>query len=161
MEAPIAGYQDFTQELSTLISTYPPPFIYIYDPIAPRTTSSVIKATISERETLQQSGDFDIYGVHFDATTCFTQRLLFDAILNALLNLYFTEEPTERWNDSWDSFLHGLRHLHSQKRKESPRDIRFVVCIEHAHKLKDKLPQSIIPLTRLSELVSHFLLPIF
>lgn len=160
MASPIFGYEDFVQELSVLISTYPPPFIYICDPISLRTTVSVLNATVSSISSDgESSGDFDIYYANLDAITCFSQRLLFDTILNSLSDFEPDEQMTERWNDSWDSFLHGLRFLHSKKREKSTRSIRFVIAIEQAHRLKEKLPDSIIPLTRLNELVSHFYTP--
>lgn len=156
MDPPIFGYEDFSQELSTLISTYPPPFMYICDPIASRMTTSVLNSTISlSCENSRSAADPDVYHVHVDAAVCFTQRLLFDTILNSLPSPGSGLDSSERWNDSWDSFLHGLQFLHSKQREMSSKDVRFVVSIEQAHRLKEKLPDSIIPLTRLSELVSQ------
>jgi origin recognition complex subunit 5 len=159
MEGSISGYDDFVLEFQTLISTYPPPFIYVYDPISLRKTSTVLTAAItSARSDLSHSADVpDIYHVHLDAVTCFTQRLLFDTILSSLSIINLDSDSSERWNDSWDSFLHGLRHFRSQRRQELSKDVRFIFSIEQAHRLKEKLPDSIIPLSRLSELVSVFL----
>jgi origin recognition complex subunit 5 len=144
----ISGYDEFVEEISTLISTYPPPFIYVYDPIALRTTNTVLAKTISDIAV----DDAEIHLVRVDAGTCFAQRLFFDAVINTLLDDTASEE---RWDDSWDSFIHGLRHIHTaRKRDQGQKDVRFVISVENAHRLKEKLPDSIIPLSRLSELVS-------
>ncbi|KXN83161.1 Origin recognition complex subunit 5 [Leucoagaricus sp. SymC.cos] len=152
MDAPIAGYDDFAQEVRTLVSTYPPPFIYMYDPISLRTTSAALASTISVARDDTADGGPEICHVHLDAVTCFSQRLLFDSTLNALLDLAPGFEAAERSSDSWDSFLHGLRHLHTYMRQQSKRDVRFVISIEQANRLKEKLPDSIVPLSRLNEL---------
>ncbi|KAF9449872.1 hypothetical protein P691DRAFT_774394 [Macrolepiota fuliginosa MF-IS2] len=153
MDTSIFGYEDFVQELSTLILTYPPPFVYIYDPIALRTTISVINKIITDTSGDDEiPSNLDISFANIDAATCFSQRLLFDTILGSLLDLGSDEDVTERWNDSWDSFIHGLRYLHSKKRENSTRDVRFVISIEQAHRLKEKVSESIIPLSRLNEL---------
>ncbi|KXN81909.1 O-methylsterigmatocystin oxidoreductase [Leucoagaricus sp. SymC.cos] len=152
MGVPIAGYDDFAQEVRTLVSTYPPPFIYIYDPISLRTTSAVLASSISAARDDTADGGPEICHVHLDAVTCFSQRLLFDSTLNALLDLAPGFEAAERSSDSWDSFLHGLRHLHTYMRQQSKRDVRFVISIEQANRLKEKLPDSIVPLSRLNEL---------
>ncbi|KAJ3575410.1 hypothetical protein NP233_g1112 [Leucocoprinus birnbaumii] len=152
MEASISGYDDFIQEVETLVSTYPPPFIYIYDPTSPRTTSGVLTQTISGAGNADNNSAVEIYHVHLDAVTCFTSRLLFDTIINSLRGEEPENELPERWNDSWDSFLHGLRHIETRKRQESQKGVRFVISIEQAQRLKEKLPDSIVPLSRLNEL---------
>jgi len=160
MEVPISGYDDFVQEVQTLISTYPPPFVYIYDPISLRTTSTVLKKTIFDVSCNTSDDLPKIFHVHLDAVTCFSQRLLFDNILNSLPCLDPGTNILERWNDSWDSFLHGIRYHNVNKRLLVQKDVRFVISIEQVHRLKEKLPDSIIPLSRLNELVlSCFLLP--
>ncbi|KAF8638455.1 hypothetical protein AX17_002189 [Amanita inopinata Kibby_2008] len=86
--------------------------------------------------------------------------------------------PARRWNDSFDAFLHGLRavdtHIRSSKRMEKEKngrgkgkgknkgkekqvevqeqDLCFVIVIECAERLKDTMPDLLVPLTRLSEL---------
>lgn len=152
MEVPISGYDDFVQEVQTLISTYPPPFVYIYDPISLRTTSTVLKKTIFDVSCNTSDDLPKIFHVHLDAVTCFSQRLLFDNILNSLPCLDPGTNILERWNDSWDSFLHGIRYHNVNKRLLVQKDVRFVISIEQVHRLKEKLPDSIIPLSRLNEL---------
>ncbi|KAF5354089.1 hypothetical protein D9756_006949 [Leucocoprinus leucothites] len=152
MEATVSGYDDFIQEVETLISTYPPPFIYVYDPISLRTTSTVLTKAISGIRDNSTDSGIEIYHVHVDAVTCFSQRLLFDTIINPLRSIDPDSDLSERWNDSWDSFLHGIRHLNDRRRRETQKDVRFIISIEQVQRLKEKLPDSIIPLSRLNEL---------
>lgn len=83
-----------------------------------------------------------------------------------------------RWNDSFDSFTRGLRALHShirsirakaesKKNREMKKDkgkkrqvegdveeeVRFAIIIEHAERLRNNMPDLLVPLTRLAELV--------
>jgi len=128
----------FVQEIQTLVSTLPP-FVYIYDPVSLRTTTTVFQKTLSD-------GPPKLVHVHLDAVSCFSQKLLFDYILDSLPGL----DPNERWNDSWDSFLHALHHVHRHD-----RDIRLVISIEQVDRLK---PDAMVPLSRLRELVLSFLI---
>jgi origin recognition complex subunit 5 len=111
-------------QLAQLIST---PFVFICDPVALPATAAAVRAALDRP---------DVFHVHVDAVAAFTQRLLFAAILGP--GAY----------DSWDSFLHGLQHLHAQK------DASFVITVEHVYRLKECLPDAIVPLARLAELVS-------
>jgi origin recognition complex subunit 5 len=86
------------------------------------------------------------------------------------------EAGGQRWNESIDGFLHGLKAIYSEmgkgnasenvsgngkgKRKEASDgnihwggDSRMVLVIEKAERLKETLPDLIVPLTRLAELV--------
>ena len=58
-----------------------------------------------------------------------------------------------RWNDIFDGFMHGLRAVHAYlgKRKEKEGDVRLVIVVERAERL---IPELMVPLTRLTELVS-------
>jgi len=60
-----------------------------------------------------------------------------------------------RWNDTFDGFVHGLRAVHVAlgKGKEKEGDARLVIVGECAEKL---IPELMVPLTRLAELVRHF-----
>jgi len=126
--------QLFVQEIQSLVSTLPP-FVYIYDPVSLRTTTTVLQKTLSD-------GPPGLVHVHLDAVSCFSQKLLFDYILESLPGL----DPEERWNDSWDSFLHGLRRV---------ADVRLVISVEQVDRLK---PDAMVPLSRLRELVLSFLI---
>jgi len=126
----------FVQEIQTLFSTHPPPFVYIYDPVSVRTASTVLETSLS-----------GLLHVHLDAVSCFSQKLLFDNILNSLPGL----DPDERYNDSWDSFLHGLgHHQQRQRRAAGHKDVPLVISVEQVDRLK---PDTIVPLSRLRELV--------
>lgn len=93
-------------------------------------------------------------------------------------------KQAQRFNDNVDGFLHGLVALRERlgkevagiahaakehananangkgkgKKKEvpvlEPPEIRLVLVVERAERLKDNLPDLIVPLTRLAELVS-------
>ena len=82
-----------------------------------------------------------------------------------------------RYNDSLDGFLHGLRALHAQlSDNETGRTsrrsrlkarvknaVKMVLIVERAEKIKESLPEFLVPLTRLAELVRRpatVLLPI-
>ena len=114
-----------------------PPFVFICDPISLRTTTTVLHKTLLD-------GAPGLVHVHLDAVACFSQKLLFDTVLDKLPGLH----PDERWNDSWDAFLHGLRHVH-----RADKDVRVVISVEHVDRLK---PDTIVPLSRLRELVLSF-----
>lgn len=80
-----------------------------------------------------------------------------------------------RYNDSLDGFLHGLRALETQLRgdenevQSSPRKgrgksrannvaakaVKMVLVVDRAERLKETLPELMVPLTRLAELVSR------
>jgi len=132
----------FVQEIQTLSSTLPP-FVYIYDPVSLRTTTTVFQKTLSD-------GPPELIHVHLDAVSCFSQKLLFDYILDSLPGL----DPNERWNDSWDSFLHALRHVHRAPGHKD-RDVPLVISVEQVDRLK---PDAMVPLSRLRELVLSFLI---
>ena len=61
-----------------------------------------------------------------------------------------------RWNDTFDGFVHGLRAVHAYlgKGKENEGDVRLVIVVERAERL---IPELMVPLTRLAELVSSSL----
>ncbi|VDC07126.1 unnamed protein product [Peniophora sp. CBMAI 1063] len=119
---------------------------------------------------------------HLDAIACFAPRLFFDNALNQLARWRPTwEEGCENWgsdqplrfNDSVDGFIHGLQALRDDmladgdvmaakkmkgkkgKGKEvdvQRPDVRLILVIEHAERIKDGLSDLLIPLTRLAEI---------
>jgi len=74
----------------------------------------------------------------------------------------------ERYNENVDAFVHGLRAVSAElsasgkgkgKGKEQEgmgEEVRLVIMVERAERLKDNLPDLVVPLTRLAELVSCF-----
>lgn len=170
------GYEHVVDELSTLVSLYPPPFIYINDPISPRVTSSAVDYTLGCLMNADPRPSANIRHAKVNAVSCFSARLLYDSVLNALSrwNASWAEGcanwntgNAERWNENFDGFVHGLCALHAQlsseegsKGKGKGREVsegdamvRMVIVIERAERLKDGLPDLIVPLTRLAELV--------
>ena len=173
-------------EIATLISTAPPPFVFVHDPVCLRdTTSALESALISEANSTAH-----VQHVVANGISCFAPRLLYDHVINSLAD-WSVEWPegcanwslpssSGRWNDSLDSFTRGLRTLHSHIRRnrtnvskaESNRktreikgkrkqrqvegnveEVRFAIIIEHAERLRNNMPDLLVPLTRLAELV--------
>ncbi|KZP22268.1 hypothetical protein FIBSPDRAFT_931258 [Athelia psychrophila] len=129
---------------------------------------------------------------HVNAVACFTARVFYDTVLNALADFQRSwEEGSEnwnradgngggngmRWNDSVDEFVHGLRAVHADavdmgrdkgKGMNGGVDVQMVLVVERAKRLKETLPDLLVPLTRLAELsqvpitvilLSEFMLP--
>jgi origin recognition complex subunit 5 len=128
-----------------------------------------------------------IASAQVNAVACFTPRVFYDTAFNRLAKWRPRwEDGCENWpggavggvryNDNLDSFLHGLRALHAQLsgaeiELPSPRKgkgiarvqngakaVKMVLAIDRAERLKDSLPELLIPLTRLAELVSRLCL---
>jgi origin recognition complex subunit 5 len=58
-----------------------------------------------------------------------------------------------RWNDTFGGFLHGLPAVHAYLGTGKEGDVRLVIVVGHAERL---IPELMVPLTRLPELVSSF-----
>jgi origin recognition complex subunit 5 len=58
-----------------------------------------------------------------------------------------------RWNDTFGKFLHGLLAIHAYSGTGKEGDVRLIIVVEHVEKL---IPELMVPLTRLAELVSPF-----
>jgi origin recognition complex subunit 5 len=125
-----------------------------------------------------------IASAQVDAVACFSTRLFYDTTFNRLAKWRPRwEDGCENWpgravsdvryNDSLDGFLHGLRALQTQlcvdeTQVRSPRKrmgktggqtvakaVKMVLVVDHAERLKESLPELLVPLTRLAELVSR------
>lgn len=183
-------------ELSTLLSTYPPPFIYIQDSESFRSTCQLVKSVISAIEpapppspsSLFSSSSatvpsFIIHSTRIDAVSTFTNRLLFESVINSLAGWDVTwedgcsnwhpnveqgeQELDPRWNENVDTFIHALRAVHGylcrqhgisqgkgkEKSIQNDSSIRLVIVIERAERLKETNPELVVPLTRLAEMV--------
>lgn len=183
-EAHYIGYEEFVTDLSTLL-TYPPPFIYINDPISPRTTSMIVDSIFEKFIEEFPGGSSSIRAAKVNAISCFSARLLYDSILNSLASWeaqwddgcanWNIEDDGPRWNENFDGFIHGLHALCAYLQDEKARkkgkgkqkqksteyegdDVRLIIAIEKAERLKDNLPELLVPLTRLAELVCAVLL---
>lgn len=168
------GYEQFSTDLSTLLTTYSPPFIYIHDPESFKSTCAVVHSILQDISASPSS--FIIHSTRIDAVSTFTNRLLFEALINSLAgwkvnwqdgcsnwlsNLDQDEEGEKkelRWNENMDTFIHGLRAVHEylcrqDKGKEHHSTRRLVIVIERAERLKETNPELVVPLTRLAEIV--------
>ncbi|KAF8962111.1 origin recognition complex subunit 5 C-terminus-domain-containing protein [Flammula alnicola] len=172
------GYEHFCYELGTLLSMHPPHFIYIQDTETTRTTSTVVDTVLRDLSKAPPSSNpFKICYARVDSISCFTSRLFYETIINALVGWEpswedgcgnWNADIDVRWNENMDTFLHGLRaaHLHLCRRNGiSPssadkgkgkegghQDVRLVVVVERAERLKESLPELLVPLARLAEL---------
>ncbi|KAI6022280.1 putative origin recognition complex, subunit 5-like protein [Pisolithus microcarpus] len=171
------GYEGFITHLCTLASACLPPFIYITDANNPRVTASVVDAIFRE---IPQGSDFPpTCYARVNAVTCFHARVFYDTILNALAGWKpawesgcqtWPGEDGVKYNDSIDSFLHGLRRLSAEHGTDPPsrgkgkgkgkakaktsstEEPSMVIFIERAERLCENLPELIVPLSRLAEL---------
>lgn len=187
--ANVDGPSDSVFEIVSLISAYPPPFIFVHDPHTSRLLSSSLQDALSNLQNTCaiQPLNMKLRCAFVDAITCFTPRLLYDTVLNALAG--WSSEWNEgcsnwtgphgvhgqRFNESFDAFTHGLRALRTSLASEgqenvvngkgkskapdtlhadaSITDMRLVIVIERAERLKESMPELLVPLTRLAELV--------
>ena len=159
------GYEKLVSELCTLLPIYSPPFIYINDPMTVRITSEVVNSVLGALSP-------PICFAHVNGVACFTPRLLYDSVLNSLADWHpkwedgcqnwSVDGDAIRWNESVDGFLHGLRALNAFKSKMSEEEagvdgsldqVRMVLVVDRPERLKETLPDLIVPLTRLAELV--------
>ncbi|KIP09359.1 hypothetical protein PHLGIDRAFT_504934 [Phlebiopsis gigantea 11061_1 CR5-6] len=156
--APSDGYANLGYELSELVASYPPPFVYVHDPHTTRIATTTVVSTLS---TLRENGA-NIAFAHVNAVACFTPRLLYDTALNAFAGwspswedgcanwIGPLEGTSQRFNESFDGFTHGIRAAMVERLS----DLRLVLVIEDAQRLKENMPDILAPLTRLYEL-SH------
>ncbi|KZT63620.1 hypothetical protein DAEQUDRAFT_104180 [Daedalea quercina L-15889] len=172
------GYEHVSAQLSTLLATYSLPFVYIYDSESPRTTSECVRSILEE--TAERSPRLRY--AFANGMACFTPRLFYDTVINALArhtpsweegceNWAGPSGEGQRWNESIDTFLHGLRVAATEAEPRSPTNgkgkgkarasangdgeteaCRLVLVIERPERLKDNIPDLLVPLTRLAEL---------
>ncbi|KAG5645389.1 hypothetical protein DXG03_006342 [Asterophora parasitica] len=174
------GYEQLSEEISSLVAFFPPPFLYINDATSPRVTGSAVASAVDDAQKRPDSST-RVQFAKVNAVACFTARLLYDSILNALTGWKPTwdegcanwslEADSQRLNDTFDGFIHGLcavsAHLRQGKGKGKERmrleekNVRLVIIIEHAERLKETLPELLVPLTRLAELTQLDLTVIF
>ena len=176
-------YETIAAQLTTLLDINALPFVYLYDSDSPRLASGWI------RNMLQEMSDKTphLRYAFANAVACFTPRLFFDTVINALArhtpswvdgceNWAGPSGEGMRWNESLDTFFHGLRAVAADVEKDElgPSAInagkgkararangdregakcRLVLVVERPERLKDNMPELLVPLTRLAELVS-------
>lgn len=183
------GYHDLISQVTQLVTTFPPPFVFINDPTTPRITSNILRSVL---EACSQDTTPSIRFSHVNAIACFTPRIFYDTVLNALAcwkvrwedgcENYPGDGSGHRWNDSVDGLVHGLRAIYAEMSNADPEAIKkvdlkgkekqiensvdeasnplmgnsMVLVVERAEKLKETLPDLLVPLTRLAELVNLF-----
>ena len=167
------GYAEIASQLLTLVAAHPPPFIYVHDPSTPRVTASAVSSTL---RGLQDRPELNLAFAHINAVSCFTPRLLYDNALNALAGWEPAwedgcanwsgplEGTSQRFNESFDGFTHGLRAVWNDVLARTRQDghggkataeqTRLVMLVENADRLKETMPDLLAPLARLAELVS-------
>ena len=160
----LPGYESFATLFTDLLTTSPPPFIYVHDIATPHITSSVVSSVLS---ALPDKPPF-LHAV-VNASTCFTARLFYDTVIRKLADWTPTWESgcqlwgDRRWNDNFDGFIHGLRAISVERSKGSTATTRgkaaqstpkMAIVIERAEKLKEYLPDILVPLSRLAESVN-------
>ncbi|KAJ7182827.1 origin recognition complex subunit 5 C-terminus-domain-containing protein [Mycena crocata] len=180
------GYQRLAGEISSLFSARAPTFIYVHDPVSPRTSASVVNSVIS---ALAQSSDASsrVNHAQVNAVACFTPRIFYDTVLNQLAEwevkwesgcAIWSGDDGQRWSENLDGFLHGLQALNSFIRRNIPQsstkgkakqtdealsanDGQLVIVVERAERLQDQMPDLLVPLARLSELTQLKLSVVF
>jgi origin recognition complex subunit 5 len=176
------GNDILISQIITVVTTCPPTFTYLHDPYTTRITASLVNALIASLSAVDAIPEDDIIptiaSAQVNAVACFTSRLFYDTTLNRLAkwhprwddgcNNWPGGSAGVRYNDSLDGFLHGLRVLHAQlgdaeagrtphksrlKVRMQKKTVKMVLIIERAERLKESLPELLVPLTRLAELV--------
>ncbi|OCH85973.1 hypothetical protein OBBRIDRAFT_890805 [Obba rivulosa] len=191
------GYEACTSLLTTLLTSYPPPFMFVYDPETPRLTSSVVRTLVQDLKTRSKTAGSPLKfaSAVVNAVACFTRRLFYDTVLNALAEWRPSWEDGcgnwsgsgsmsgQRFNENFDAFVHGLQAIRtllehgsddlttktSAKGKGKAKATsnnenethRLIIVIERAERLKDSLPDLLVPLTRLAELSQLDVITIF
>ncbi|KAM5531163.1 hypothetical protein V8D89_015184 [Ganoderma adspersum] len=175
-------YETATSELSALLVSYPPPFIYIHDQDNVRLTAATVRSTLTDLVS-DSANILDLRFAFVDAVACFSPRVLFDTALNALAGWTprwddgaqnWQGHPgadARRYNENIDAFVHGLQAISTgaiaaasstgvngggkgkaRAQERQPAACRMVLIVERAERLKDNLPDLVVPLTRLAEL---------
>ncbi|KAJ7472431.1 putative origin recognition complex, subunit 5-like protein [Mycena galericulata] len=180
------GYDRLAAEVSSIFSAGAPPFLYVNDPVSPRTTAFVVNSVLS---SLAHSSDASCRVNHaqVNAVACLTPRILYDTVINQLAQwdvkwedgcANWGGDDDQRWNDNLDGFIHGLKAVHSLirgsstsgsnkgKSKQTDDDERaddgqIVIVVERAERLQEQMPDLVVPLARLAELTQLNLSIIF
>ncbi|KAJ7843132.1 hypothetical protein B0H14DRAFT_3456437 [Mycena olivaceomarginata] len=164
-----AGYEQLVHEISSLFSGRAPSFLYVTDAVSPRTAALVVNSVLS---SIARSSDASsrVYHAQVNAVACFNSRLLYDTVLNQLVQWevkwakgctnWNGGDDGQRWNENLDGFCTG-------KGKQTD-DFDFatdagqiVIVVERPERLAEQMPDLIVPLTRLAELTQLDLSVIF
>ncbi|RDX41623.1 hypothetical protein OH76DRAFT_188022 [Lentinus brumalis] len=188
-------YEFVSSHLSALLSSYPPPFIFIHDPESSRLAASVVRSALQDLASQPLVTDTGLTQLKFacvNAVACFSARIIYDTALNALAgwtpdwrdgatNWHGTGAEARRFNENFDAFVHGIQAVVTeataanaivkangavkdkvkQKEGEAAPNCRLVLLVERAERLKDNLPELLVPLTRLAELSQVDIITVF
>ncbi|KAJ7097622.1 origin recognition complex subunit 5 C-terminus-domain-containing protein [Mycena epipterygia] len=179
------GYEKLAEETSSLFSARAPSFVYVNDPVSPRTAAFVVNSVIS---SVAHSSDasFRVNHAQVNAVACFNPRLLYDSVLNQLAQwdvkwadgcVNWSGDDDQRWNENLDGFVHGLKAVHSflrrsqstgskGKAKQTDDELaadngQLVIVVERAERLQEQMPDLLVPLARLAELTQLDLSVVF
>ncbi|KAH9834986.1 origin recognition complex subunit 5 C-terminus-domain-containing protein [Rhodofomes roseus] len=178
------GSDRVATQLTALLTACPLSFLYIYDSDCARIASGILRGVCEEL-----AGESTRFRYAFaNAVACFTPRLFYDTVLNALShhtpdwedgceNWAGTSVEGQRWNESIDTFLHGLRAIAAEaqvgesngkgKARASVNGAgvgarcKFVLAVERPERLKENMSELIVPLTRLAELSQVDIVTVF
>ncbi|KAJ7800746.1 origin recognition complex subunit 5 C-terminus-domain-containing protein [Mycena olivaceomarginata] len=171
-----AGYEQLVHEISSLFSGRAPSFLYVTDAVSPRTAALVVNSVLS---SIARSSDASsrVYHAQVNAVACFNSRLLYDTVLNQLAQWevkwakgctnWNGGDDGQRWNENLDGFCTGdINTTGSNKGKGKQTDDfdfatdagQIVIVVERPERLAEQMPDLIVPLTRLAELVRPDLL---
>ncbi|CAE6452677.1 unnamed protein product [Rhizoctonia solani] len=175
------GRSNILSHLSILLAVAPPPFMHIFDPHTPRTTCRLIASLL---DLLSSTEDLELKPLRYacvDAREVISARQFYDRAINAFVG----QRPTRAngyenwasgtWSDSLDSFMAGLREIgkiYAEKIKsdDDTMDVtetddqqdsgqttgcNLVLVVENANYLTGPLKELLVPLTRLSEMVTN------
>lgn len=168
------AYPGREQQITQLASLLPakfPNFLYIHDAFSIDATRSLLLSTLSSLSNLENGTPLTY--VKVDCVACFSPRILYDTVLNGLLNwnpswddgyrVFNIEGVDTRWNDSLDSFLHGLRQAPAllnaredgtvESSSDGNANRKIIIVFDRAEILRNNVPELLVPLTRLQELV--------
>ncbi|KAH7334431.1 origin recognition complex subunit 5 C-terminus-domain-containing protein [Rhizoctonia solani] len=176
------GRSNILSHLSILLAVAPPPFMHIFDPHTPRTTGRLIASLL---DLLSSSDDPELKPLRYacvDAREVISARQFYDRAINAFAGHRPTRTngyenwASGTWSDSFDSFMAGLREIgkiFTTEKKQSDNDImditetsdqqdlgkddgcNLVLVVENANYLSGPLKELLVPLTRLSEMVTN------
>ncbi|KAG8774700.1 hypothetical protein FRC12_001867 [Ceratobasidium sp. 428] len=174
------GRTNILNHLSILMAVAPPPFMHIFDPHTLRITCQLIASVL---EVLTASKNSELKPLRYacvDAREVVAARQFYDRAINAFAG----HRPTRAngyenwaggtWSDCFDSFAAGLREigkLHSpvsgienaggdamditETGDQNNNACNLILVVENVNYLTGSLKELLVPLTRLSEMVSN------
>jgi hypothetical protein len=179
------GRSNILSHLSILMAVAPPPFMHIFDPHTPRTTCQLIASLLDILSSTHDPELKPLRYACVDAREVVSARQFYDRAINAFAGHRPTRTNDYEnwsggtWNDSFDSFIAGLREIgkifagaaEKKKLEGDAMDItetgdpgdplqapscNLILVVENANYISGSLREMLVPLTRLSEMVSDY-----